>query len=78
MDIEQELFREYYLFSREDVLKSIELFIEHEKSNKDPGYSAEVQKNTILLCEKFHAAVKKSKLPVLSDLWWFYEGSSTI
>ncbi len=30
MDIKEELFRENYLFTREDVLKSLELFIEHE------------------------------------------------
>lgn len=33
MDIKVELFREYYLFSREDILKSLELFIAQEKSS---------------------------------------------
>lgn len=31
MDIKEKLFREDYLFTREDILKSLELFVEHEK-----------------------------------------------
>lgn len=73
MDIKYELFREYYLFTREDILKSLELFIQHEKSNVEPGYSTEVVKNRVKLCKKFIAAVKKSKLPVLTEPWWYYE-----
>ena len=73
MDIRKDLFREYYLFTREDVLKSVELYIEHEKANEEPGHSVNVVKNRIKLCEKFYAAVKKCKLPVLTELWWFYE-----
>lgn len=73
MNIKEKLFRENYLFKREDVLKSLELFIDHEKLNEEPRYANEVVKNRIKLCEKFSAAVKKCKLPVLTELWWFYE-----
>lgn len=73
MDIKEKLFHENYLFTREDVLKSLELFIEHEKLNEEPGYSNEVVKNRVKLREKFIAAVKKCKLPVLTELWWYYE-----
>lgn len=73
MDIKEELFRENYLFTHEEVLKSLELFIEHEKLNEEPGYSNEVVKNRVKLCKKFIAVVKKCKLPVLTELWWFYE-----
>ena len=73
MDTKEEIFREDYLFTREDILKSLELFVEHEKLNEEPAYSNEVVKNRVKLCEKFIAAVKKSKLPVLSELWWYYE-----
>lgn len=73
MDIKVDLFREYYLFSREDVLISLELFIEHEKANEGPGHSINVVKSRIKLCEKLCAAVKKCKLPVLIELWWFYD-----
>lgn len=44
MDITEERFREDYLFTREDILKSLELFVEHEKLNEEPGYSNEVVK----------------------------------
>ncbi|MGE5474532.1 MAG: helix-turn-helix domain-containing protein [Ignavibacteriales bacterium] len=73
MDIKERLFRESYLFTREDILRSLELFVEHEKLNEEPIYSNEVVKNRVKLCEKFTAAVKKCKLPVLTELWWFYE-----
>ena len=73
MDIKEELFREDYLFTREDILKSLELFVEHERLNEEPAYSSEVVRNRVKLCEKFIAAVKKSKLPVLTELWWYYE-----
>ena len=73
MNIKEKLFRENYLFTREDVLKSLELFIDHEKLNEEPRYTDEGVKNRIKLCKKFLAAVKKCKLPVLTELWWFYE-----
>lgn len=73
MNIKEKLFRENYLFTRKDVLKSLELFIEHEKLNEEPGYSNEVVKNRVKLCKKIFTAVKKCKLPVLTELWWFYE-----
>ena len=73
MNNKEELFRENHLFTREDIIKSLELFIEHEKLNEELRYSDEVVKNRIKLCKKFLAAVKKSKLPALSELWWFYE-----
>jgi len=73
MDIAEELFREDYLFTREDILNSLELFVEHERINEESTYSGEVVKNRVKLCEKFIAAIKKSKLPVLTELWWFYE-----
>ena len=74
MDIKEELFRENYLFTREDILNSLELFIEHERLNEErPAYSSEVLKNRVKLCEKFVAAVRKCKLPILTELWWYYE-----
>ncbi len=73
MNLKEELFRKDYLFTREDILKSLELFVEHEKLNEEPVYSNEVVKNRVKLCQKFIAAVKKCKLPVLTELWWFYE-----
>lgn len=73
MDIKEEVFRENYLFAREDILKSLELFIEHERLNEETAYSSTVVENRVKLCEKFVAAVKKAKLPVLTELWWYYE-----
>lgn len=73
MNLKEELFRKEYLFTREDILKSLKLFVEHEKLNEEPEYSHEVVNNRVKLCQKFFATVKKCKLPVLTELWWFYE-----
>jgi excisionase family DNA binding protein len=73
MDIKEELFREDHLFTREDILRSLELFVEHERLNEEREFSSEVVKNRVKLCEKFIAAVRKCKLPVLTELWWFYD-----
>jgi len=50
MDTKEKLFREDYLFTREDILKSLELFVEHERLNEEPAYSNEVVKNRVKLC----------------------------
>jgi len=47
MDIKEKLFRENYLFTREDILKSLELFVEHERLNEEPAYSSEVVKTEL-------------------------------
>lgn len=73
MDVRENLFYENHLFTREDILKSLELFIEHEKLNEESRYSNEIAKNRAQLCEKLVRAVKNSKLPVLLELWWYYE-----
>ncbi len=67
------LFRENHLFSREDILKSFELFMEHEKVKLNNIRSDIAHKNRIQLCEKFLNTIKNCKLPVLSDLWYFYD-----
>jgi hypothetical protein len=69
----EDFFRENFLFTREDILKSLKLFTEHERQNKEPKHSVEVAKNRVKLCEKFTSVVKKCKLPDLTELWWFYE-----
>lgn len=49
--------RKEYLFTREEILKSLELFVKPEKLNEGPSYSSEVVKNRVKLCNKFIAAV---------------------
>ncbi len=73
MDRKEELFREQYLFTQEDILNSVELLIEHEEHHIEPKYSPETANRRVKLWKKFLASVKKCKLPVLSALWWFYD-----
>lgn len=73
VDIREKLFHENFLFSREDILMSLELFIEHEELNEEPSYPEKIVENRIKLTKKFAAAIQKSKLPALTELWWFYE-----
>ena len=69
----KKLFRDNYLFSREDILKSFEMYIENEKLNEYPKCSPAAHRNRIKLCENFFDTVRKCKLPVLTELWNFYE-----
>lgn len=68
----EEFFYENYLFTREDILKSLELYVEYLELNEENEYSKEIAKNRVKLCKKFITAVKKCKLPDLTELWWFY------
>ena len=70
MDIKEKLFRQNYIFTREDILKTVELFVKHERLNEEPAHSSKVLENRIILCKKFVAAVNKCKFPVLTDLRW--------
>jgi hypothetical protein len=69
----EKIFRRDYLFSREDLIKSITLFIENMRLNELPRLSPIALKNQIMLCEKFLKAVEKCRLPVLTEAWNFYE-----
>lgn len=73
MNETEKVFREFSLFTREEILKSLELFIEHEKTSDEMSYTPAVKKNRVRLCEKFYKTVKKAKVPALTELWWFYE-----
>jgi len=72
-EIREKLFRENYLFSREDIMKSFEMFIDHMRLNEHPRCSPIALKNQLKLCERFLDTIKKCKLPVLTELWNFYE-----
>jgi hypothetical protein len=69
----EKIFRRDYLFSREDLIKSITQFIENMRLNELPRLSPIALKNQILLCEIFLKAVEKCRLPVLTEPWNFYE-----
>jgi hypothetical protein len=47
MEHKERLFRDNYLFSREDIIKSFETFMEHEKLNEYPKCPPNVLKNRI-------------------------------
>mgnify|MGYP000846034604 CR=1 FL=1 len=71
-----ELFRKFFLFTREDIVKSINLLIEHTESNdEDFDVSRITQERRIALLKRFADVVSKSHLPILTDLWWFYDYS---
>ena len=73
IDLREKLFRDSHLFSREDIIKSFEMFIEHMRLNEYPRCSPVVLKNQLKLCEKFLETIKKCKLPILTECWNFYE-----
>lgn len=72
---DERIFRKSYLFSREDVIKSFRMFIEHFRLNEYPKSSPETLINRLKLCERFLDTLERCRLPVLTELWNFYEYS---
>jgi len=72
MDSHEEVFRKWHLFSKEDILKSLEMLIEYEKTEQD-DYSEQIRRNRVKLCEQFKRLVSMVKLPDFKYDWWFYE-----
>lgn len=70
---EEKIFRQDYLFTREDLIKSFKLFIEHIEQNEYPKCSPAALKNRLKLCKRFLETLEKCKLPTLTQLWNFYE-----
>ena len=70
---EEKIFRQNYLFTREDLIKSFKLFIEHIEQNEHPKCSPAALKNRLKLCKRFLQTLEKCKLPDLTQLWNFYE-----
>ena len=72
MDEIEVIFRNDYLFSREDLISVIKQQLEHLDTNEDgdaPGYI----ENNKKLYYKFLEKIKKAHLPELNELYWFYD-----
>jgi len=72
----ESLFRKEFLFSREDVVRSVERYMEFVEYGESKNKQGTRQKKREL-CERFIARVKKCKLPELKEPWWFYEYEDT-
>jgi len=74
-----DIFKRDYLFTKEDILKSLDLYMENIEYNDDEdyGYTDAMVKKQIELCNKFKKELKKCKLPILTELWWYYNYSFT-
>lgn len=70
---DERIFRKCHLFSREDLIKSFRLFIDHFRLNEYPKSSPEALKNRLKLCDRFLETLEKCRLPVLTELWNYYE-----
>lgn len=66
-------FRNNHLFSKDEILHSLKLIIEHIKNDDEDNNSEAMRVKKIDLCKKFQKEIEKCKLPTLSELWWFYE-----
>ena len=66
-------FRNMYLFSKEDIIDSFKLFMEHIEFDEDNHYTNESKQKKIQLCNEFFVALQKCKLPTLTELWWYYD-----
>lgn len=64
-------FRKHHLFSKEELIQSFKLTMKHIRLDED--CTEESRQAKLQLCDKFLIALKKCKLPELTEPWWFYE-----
>lgn len=67
------VFKRDFLFSKDDLLASLSLWIDHEEENEDHEYSDVVVQNRIALAKQLVTAIEKCHLSILDEMWQFYE-----
>jgi hypothetical protein len=67
------IFKRDFLFSKDDLLVSLSIWIEHEEENEDHEYSDVVVKNRIGLAKQLIAVIEKCHLPLLDEMWQYYD-----
>lgn len=73
----ERIFRRDFLFSKEDLLQSLELQMEYIEHDPETGYTKSLIKNKLALYGKFYQRIEKSIFPVLTDLYWHYDYNYT-
>lgn len=69
------LFKDNYLLNKQEIINSLEKFIEHFEASKDVNsYCSITRRNSILeLLHKFKYELEKTKIPKIADQWYFYD-----
>ncbi len=66
-------FYRHHLFSKEDLIKSFKMTMEHIELDKDKEYTEMSKHHKLQLCRKFLAKLEKCRLPELAPAdWQFY------
>lgn len=67
------VFRDNYLFTKEEILLSLEKFINHYTSEyKEEGFSKIKCENVVELCVQFKKVIEETKIPRIVDKWYYY------
>lgn len=69
----ERIFRRDYLFSKEDLIQSLDAQMEYIEHNPETGYTKRLIENKLALYRKFYKKIEKSILPALTDLFWHYD-----
>lgn len=70
---EMDFFTNNFLLNKEEVLCSLELYLDHCRSSAEEDWS-DVRRNLIMkLVYKFIADIKNTRFPVMKEVGWFYE-----
>lgn len=70
------LFRENHLLEKEEIMYSLEKYIEYlKKDYKKENYSKIRRDNIIELCLEFKNNIENTRIPKITDKWYFYEYS---
>ena len=73
MNDHERIFRRDFLFSKDDLLASLCIWIEHEEENGDHEYSDVVVQNRVTLAKQFVTVIEKCHLPLLYEMWQYYD-----
>lgn len=68
------LFKENHLLTKQEIIYSIDKYIEHSKKlYNGEGWSIIKRGNMLELCYQFKEIIQKTNIPQISDNWYFYD-----
>jgi hypothetical protein len=72
MDEIEVSFRKCELFSKEEIIQSLEMTMSYYRDSKDISYTQLMRNAVLRIWALFFEKVKKAKLPILTERWKYY------
>ena len=72
MDEIEAAFRKSELFSKEEIMQSIEITMDYYQNCEDILYTQRMRNAVSTIWAQFYEKIKKAKLPILTERWKYY------